>query len=64
MHKDKIFVIYLSLGLIQALQQPELGERFFFTSVTPAAASPEELFLSPVWEQAFSSANTSLLVLD
>jgi hypothetical protein len=47
-----------------SLNQPEQGERFFFCSVNPATASPEELFLAPVWEQAFSTANTPLLVLE
>jgi hypothetical protein len=50
--------------VLQEVQQRELGERFFFTSVDPATASPEELFLSPVWESAFSTAQTPLLVLE
>jgi Replication-relaxation len=40
------------------------GEWFFFCSVDPASASPEELYLSPVWEQAFSDVKTPLLVLE
>jgi hypothetical protein len=40
------------------------GEWFFFSSVDPASASPEELYLSPVWEQAFSNVKTPLLVLE
>ena len=40
------------------------GEWFFFCSVDPASASPEELYLSPVWEQAFSDGKTPLLVLE
>jgi len=48
---------------LQAVRQPELGERFFFTSSDPATTNPEELFLSPVWEQAFSTAKTPLLIL-
>jgi hypothetical protein len=47
-----------------SLNHPEQGERFFFCSIDPATASPEELFLSPVWEQPFSTANTPLLVLE
>jgi hypothetical protein len=43
--------------------QLEQGGRFFFTSIDPATASPEELFLSPVWEQAFGTIKTPLLVL-
>jgi hypothetical protein len=40
------------------------GEWFFFCSVDPATASPEELFLTPIWEQAFSTTKTPLLVLE
>jgi protein involved in plasmid replication-relaxation len=40
------------------------GEWFFFCSLNPATASPEELFLTPIWEQAFSTTTTSLLVLE
>jgi hypothetical protein len=49
---------------LQDMHRPEEGERFFFRSVDPAAVSPEELFLSPVWERALSSAKTPLLVLE
>jgi hypothetical protein len=43
----------------------EEGEQFFFRSIADTAtASPEELFLSPVWEQAFGSNKTPLLVLE
>jgi hypothetical protein len=50
--------------VLQEGQQRDLGERFFFSSVNPAIASPEELFLSPVWEHAFSTDKTPLLVLE
>jgi hypothetical protein len=50
--------------VLQALQQPELGEQFFFTSNDPATTRPEALFLSPVWEQAFSTTKTPLLMLE
>jgi hypothetical protein len=50
--------------VLQEGHQLELGERFFFTSVNPATASPEESFLSPVWEQAFGKTKTPLLVLE
>jgi hypothetical protein len=40
------------------------GEWFFFCSLNPATASPEELFLTPMWEQAFSTTKTPLLVLE
>jgi hypothetical protein len=40
------------------------GDWFFSCSLDPATASPEELFLSPVWEQAFGTTKTPLLVLE
>jgi hypothetical protein len=40
------------------------GDWFFFCSLDPATASPEQLFLAPVWEQAFSTTKTPLLVLE
>jgi hypothetical protein len=49
---------------LQAMGRVAEGERFFFRQIDPATASPEELFLSPVWEQAFSTAKTPLLLLD
>jgi hypothetical protein len=45
-------------------KQQELGERFFFRSIDTATASPEEMYLSPVWEQAFSDVKTPLLDLE
>jgi Replication-relaxation len=50
--------------VLQDRRQRNLGEQFFFTNVNPATASPEELFLSPVWEQAFGHAKTPLILLD
>jgi hypothetical protein len=50
--------------VLQEGQQRALEERFFFTSVNPATATPQELFLSPVWEQAFGNAKTPLLLLE
>jgi hypothetical protein len=47
-----------------AMERPDAGDRFFFCSLNTATASPWELFLSPVWEQAFSTAKTPLLVLE
>jgi len=51
----------------EALQdsgRSEEGERFFFRSIIDTATvSPEELFLSPGWEQAFGTAKTPLLML-
>jgi protein involved in plasmid replication-relaxation len=50
--------------VLQEGQQSALGERFFFSSINPATASPEVLFLSPLWEQAFSTTKTPLLMLE
>jgi hypothetical protein len=50
--------------VLQAVQQPDLGERFCFTNVDPGAVSPEELYLAPLWEQAFGTTKTPLLVLE
>jgi hypothetical protein len=44
--------------VLVSLKQPGQGERFFFCSTDPATTSPEDMFLSPVWEQAFGSGNT------
>jgi hypothetical protein len=49
---------------LQEMERPEEGEWFFFCSRDPATATPEELFLSPVWEQAFSTTKTPLLLLE
>jgi hypothetical protein len=46
------------------MHQPEEGVRFFFGRIDTAAATPEEMFLSPVWEQAFGTVKTPLLVLE
>jgi hypothetical protein len=46
------------------MARPEEGVRFFFCSLAVASASPEELFLAPVWEQAFRTAKSPLLVLE
>jgi Replication-relaxation len=48
---------------LQEMERPEEGEWFFFCSLDTATASPEDMFLSPVWEQAFGTAKTPLLVL-
>jgi hypothetical protein len=44
--------------------KPERAGLFFFCSLDPGTASPEELFLAPIWEQAFSATKTPLLVLE
>jgi Replication-relaxation len=46
------------------LQRPEEGEWFFFCSCDPATASPEDLFLSPIWEHPFDADKTPLIVLE
>jgi hypothetical protein len=50
--------------VLQEMGRPEEGDWFFFCSLDPATASPEELFLSPLWEQAFSTTKTPLLMLE
>jgi hypothetical protein len=49
---------------LQEIERPEEGEIFFFGSVNPATASPEEMFLAPSWEQAFGTTKTPLLMLE
>jgi hypothetical protein len=46
------------------LKQPAEGHRFFFnTTDNPTSATPTEMYLGPLWQQAFSTATTPLLVL-
>jgi hypothetical protein len=40
------------------------GDWFFFCHLDTATATPEEMFLSPVWEQAFGTTKTPLLMLE
>jgi hypothetical protein len=40
------------------------GERFFFRSIDLSSVNPNELYLSPVWEQAFGTDKTPLLMLE
>jgi protein involved in plasmid replication-relaxation len=47
-----------------AMDRQDAGERFFFCHLDTATASPEELFLSPLWQNAFSDGKTPLLVLE
>jgi hypothetical protein len=49
---------------LQAMERPEEGDWFFFCSLDTATATPEELYLSPVWEQAFGTIKTPLLILE
>jgi protein involved in plasmid replication-relaxation len=48
---------------LQEMGRAADGDWFFFTSVDPGSVSPEKLFLSPVWENAFGTAFTPLLLL-
>jgi protein involved in plasmid replication-relaxation len=50
--------------VLTQLGQKEEGERFFFSSIPVSEASPTDVFLSPVWEQAFSTTTTPLLMLE
>jgi hypothetical protein len=50
--------------ILTELGRPEQGGRFFFCILDTATASPQEMYLSPVWEQAFGTAKTPLLVLE
>jgi hypothetical protein len=46
------------------LAQPAEGQRFFFNTIAdPTSATPTEMFLAPIWQQAFGTATTPLLVL-
>jgi Replication-relaxation len=45
------------------LKQPAEGQRFFFNTIDdPTSAEPAEMYLAPVWQQAFGQVNTPLLV--
>jgi hypothetical protein len=48
---------------LQQLNLPAEGQRFFFTGIETATASPTEIFLSPVWQQAFGETPIPLLLL-
>jgi hypothetical protein len=50
--------------VLQESNQPEQGERFFFCSLDMSKVSPEAMYLSPLWEQAFTTTTTPLLVLE
>ena len=49
---------------LTAMQRRDAGDRFFFASFDTATTSPEDIFLSPVWETAFGTTKTPLLVLE
>ena len=46
------------------IERPEEGEWFFFSSLNTATASPEEMYVAPVWECAFGTTKAPLLVLE
>jgi len=45
------------------LAQPAEGQRFFNTIDDPTSAQPAEMYLAPLWQQAFGEGLTPLLVL-
>jgi hypothetical protein len=46
------------------LNQPAEGQRFFFNTIDdPTSAQPAEMYLAPIWQQAFGKGLTPLLVL-
>jgi hypothetical protein len=44
---------YWTEEALRERDRPEEGDWFFFCSLNTATASPEDMYLSPVWEQAF-----------
>jgi hypothetical protein len=59
----KAILKYWTEEALAEIERSEEGDWFFFRSIGPATATPEDMFLSPVWEQAFSTDKTPLLVL-
>jgi hypothetical protein len=49
---------------LNEIERIEEGDWFFFCGLDPATVSPEELFLSPIWEQAFGTTKTPLLMVE
>jgi hypothetical protein len=45
------------------LKRPDEGDMFFFGSMDVAKVSPEEMYLTRVWRQAFRDATVPLLIL-
>jgi hypothetical protein len=48
---------------LQQLNQESEGQRFFFATLKTDTASPAEMYLSPVWQQAFRDTKTPLITL-
>jgi hypothetical protein len=55
---------YWTEEALTEIGRPAEGDWFFLCSLDTATASPEDLFLSPMWETAFSTTKTPLLVLE
>jgi hypothetical protein len=49
---------------LTVLGQPEEGQRFFFASIATEQATPQAMYLLPVWRQAYGSSPTPLLVVE
>jgi hypothetical protein len=49
---------------LMEIERPEEGNWFFFRSIDTATANPEEMYVAPVWERAFGTSKTPLLVLE
>jgi hypothetical protein len=50
--------------VLESTSQHQAGDWFFFCWLDTATATPEEMYLTPVWEQAFGTTKTPLLVLE
>jgi hypothetical protein len=50
--------------VLRQMERPAEGEWFFFCSLDTSSAIPEDMYLSPVWEQAFGNTKTPLIILD
>jgi hypothetical protein len=48
--------------VLESTNQQDEGDWFYFCSVNPATASPADMFLTPVWEQAFGTTKTPLIL--
>jgi hypothetical protein len=49
---------------LAGIGQVQYGELFYFRSLNTATARPENIYVAPLWEQAFSTTKTPLLVLE
>ena len=55
---------YLTEEALTEMGRVADGDWFFFRSMNTTSASPEEIFLTPQWEQAFGINKAPLLVID